>query len=1065
MIPFTNTSVVWTQVRVDKMPPPTVQPVSSVGSTRQQAAPAPPASSTVSSESLVQSDSLVQPDDRRPADAAVCAHLAQSALLLSRGRPHAALRAADSALAATPTTGRQRARALLARGVALSAAVSPAAAVPDLDASLRADSESMAAAAALGSALAASDPLRVPQALSLLRAATRANIPSADTSLAALLTDIGVRLARASLPAAAFEHYEQAVEVAPSYAQAWYNLGVCAADTGDSERAAKCYMRCVQVNPLHTQAWTNIGVLRKAAGNTKEAVEAYERALSIDPNYDLAKRNLAIALCELATASKSRNSTKDTMKIYKKAIALQPTFADAHYCLGVVYCEAGKNDRALTCYQLAIQFNPRLVEAHHNLGVVHKLMGNFDAAVAAYKAALCVDANHHQTHSNIAVVYTLLGDVEKAAEHLRAAMLLSPNYAESHNNAGVLERDQGDIERAILHYERCIALDPSSGMAAQNRLHALNYTDAWSPQRVYQEHIKWGIEFEARIEQHMLQALAAAEPASIVNPDLAAYMSATKRPRTPDAVPRGRTAQRCPADHKIGKGEADGSRDSRQAVCANGDMGSTSPHVKHATNGMHNGHTKTTGRALRVGYVSPDFFTHSVSYFAEVLFANHSPEKVQVFAYANVARVDSKTAKLRSYPAVKETWRNIWGMSAVAVANLIIRDEIDILVDCTGHTAANRLDVFALAPAPVQVTWIGYPNTTGLATIHYRVTDGLVDPVDTTQRFSEQLWRLPDCFLCYTPSDDAPPVAKAPPCLTSGGIVTFGSFNVLAKTQDRTIRLWASILKDVPNSRLILKSKALGSPSGRRRIEGLFQACGVSPDRLDLVALLPSTAAHLRHYGQVDIALDPFPYAGTTTTCEALYMGVPVVTLGVPAEKGDHANNVGVSLLTTIGHEELIAFTEQDYLRIAVQLAGSPTRLTELRQTLRRDMTTSPLGDAKRYIENVEAMLFGMWQARGGTVAEEVRACGPIPEHFKTSTSDDSLGSHATADSNCKKKHRVSKHHVQDASHISLGGNEEADKNGVEGKKDIASTGARSVQSHEMSSNASNWNQIRAPDR
>lgn len=909
--------------------------------------------------------------------------LAQSSLLLSRSRPAAALQAAESALEAidsspgssigktedAPGQASLRPQALLAKGVALSAAESPAAAVPILEAAVAADPSSMAAAAALGSALAASAPLRVPTALDLLRNAAAADVPGAKASLAALLTDIGVRLARASLPAAAFEHYEQAVGIAPDYAQAWYNLGVCAADTGDSQRAANCYLRCVQINPHHTQAWTNIGVLRKASGSISLAVQAYERALAIDPNYTLAKRNLAIALCELATTNKGVVSAKDTIKVYKRAISLQPTFADAHYCLGVAYCEMGKNERALTEYQLAAQFNPRLIEAHHNLGVVYKLLGNFDASVAAYKAVLAVDANHHQTHSNIAVVYTLLGDVEKAADHLRVAMSIAPNYAESHNNAGVLARDQGDIEQAILHYERCVALDESSMMAAQNRLHALNYTDAWSPNRVFEEHVKWGESFKARMKKQIVEAVNSST-GSATNPELAKYMSTMKRPRALGAIPRGAATEQ---------------------------------------NGARAGNA-SSARPLRVGYVSPDFFTHSVSYFVEVLLAKHSSDKITVYTYANVARPDAKTARLSQYPNVKERWRNIWGASAVAVANMILDDEIDILVDCTGHTAANRLDVFALSPAPVQVTWIGYPNSTGLDTIHYRVTDPRADPVDTTQRFVEKLWRLPESFLCYTPSADAPEVCAIPPCMNSGGIVTFGSFNVLAKTQQRTINLWAAILKRLPGSRLLLKSKALGAPSGRRRIEGLFEAAGVSADRLDLVALIPSTVMHLQHYSHIDIALDPFPYAGTTTTCEAVYMGVPVVTLGVGAQHGDHANNVGVSLLTSIGHQDLIAYSEQDYLDIAVRLASNPNQLADMRRKLRSQMMASALGDAARYVANAEAMLFGMWKEQGGAVAPGVPTATRVPCANERTTAAAVAAAH---DAPSSKKHRVSPRQIK----------------------------------------------------
>ena len=245
-----------------------------------------------------------------------------------------------------------------------------------------------------------------------------------------------------------------------------------------------------------------------------------------------------------------------------------------------------------------------------------------------------------------------------------------------------------------------------------------------------------------------------------------------------------------------------------------------------------------------------------------------------------------------------------------------------------------------------------------------------MDPPETTQQFSEKLWRLPHVFLCYTPALDAPEHPSPPPCLTSGGIVTFGSFNVLSKTQARTVKLWAAILKRVPDSRLLLKAKPFGTPSAKRRMERLFEEEGVSADRLDLLPLIPSTRSHLQVYSNVDVALDPFPYAGTTTTCEALFMGVPVVTLGVRPEHGDHAHNVGVTLLTTVGHPELVAFTDEDYIETAVSLGTDVERLTSIRKRLRNDMMSSPLGQAKAYLRDVEEMFCGMWKDRGGVVGD-----------------------------------------------------------------------------------------------
>lgn len=806
--------------------------------------------------------------------------------------------------------------------------------------------------------LKAMDPMHLLESLELLRRARAAAcerekrgddsrvIPSSvdDVShhLAALLTDVGVRLKMAGLPSPAIQNYEEALDVCSTYFQALYNLGVAYTDAGEPDRAKKCYERCLQVNPSHVEAWCNLGVLHRNDGNIELAMQAYERALSANPNFELAKTNLAVALCEKGTACKEQDRN-EARRLYKKSLALQPSFADAHYNLGVWYAEAGKLQRAIVSYNLAIKFNPSLTEAYNNLGVVHKELGNMQKAIDCYKKALQCNKQHHQTHNNIAVVYTLLGNIDDATYHLQLANSLSPRYAEAHNNLGVMLRDQGDIDTAIWQYERCTELDPRAVMAAQNRLHALSYSEKWSKADVYHQHKLWGVAFQERIDKEIMEAASSAH----ANNPIAIHLSqCMKNPPTPDpSKPRG----------------------------------------------------PGTGRPFHVGFLSPDFFTHSVSYFAEVLLTHLDTEGFKLHAYANVAQPDAKTERFRSL--LGENWRNIWGLSASAAAELIINDQVDILVELAGHTANNRLDIMALRLAPVQITWIGYPNTTGLSTIHYRVTDGVVDPTSTTQQFSEKLWRLPEVFLCYTPAQDAPEETSPPPCLLSGGIVTFGSFNVLAKMQSRTIKLWAEILHRVPHSRLLLKAKPFGSSTAKKRMEKLFEEEGISTERLDLVPLIPATRSHLQVYSNVDVALDPFPYAGTTTTCEALFMGVPVITLGVKPEQGDHAHNVGVTLLTAIGHPEWVAFSEEDYIEKAVRLGTDMELLKKIRRSLRQDMMESPLGQSERYVRNVERMFCDMWVDRGGRVrdtctqAEDIQVVDAQFSGMYSGMGEDSAGS------------------------------------------------------------------------
>jgi protein O-GlcNAc transferase len=357
-------------------------------------------------------------------------------------------------------------------------------------------------------------------------------------------------------------------------------------------------------------------------------------------------------------------------------------------------------------------------------------------------------------------------------------------------------------------------------------------------------------------------------------------------------------------------------------------------------------------RKLRVGYVSPDFRRHSVSYFLTPLLAAHDRNAVEITCYAEVKQPDEVTARLKG---LVSAWRSTVGMSDAELAERIRADGIDILVDLAGHTAGNRLAVFARQPAPVQVTWLGYPNTTGLSRIHYRLVDRVTDPPDASPA-SERLVRLENGFLCYEPPADAPP-PMPPPCLAASA-VTFGSFNNAAKLSPATLDAWARILQGSPGSRLVLKGAAFSEAETCKRFRGEFVRRGVAEERLALAPFTPSSRAHLAAYHAIDLALDPFPYNGTTTTCEALWMGVPVIAL-----LGDrHSARVGASILTRLGLGRLIAFDPADYVERALALASDRAGLGELRAGMRQRFAASPLCDAAGFARRVEAAYRRMWE-------------------------------------------------------------------------------------------------------
>lgn len=364
---------------------------------------------------------------------------------------------------------------------------------------------------------------------------------------------------------------------------------------------------------------------------------------------------------------------------------------------------------------------------------------------------------------------------------------------------------------------------------------------------------------------------------------------------------------------------------------------------------------------LRVGVMSPDFVDHAVAYFLEPLLAAHDPARVAFTCYSDVTKPDLVTGRLRR---CVDRWRDIAGLSDEAVANLVRQDRVDVLIDLAGHTANNRLLVFARRPAAVQVTWLGYPNTTGVSAIDYRITDAVADPVGLTDGWHvEKLWRMPRAFLCYRPPDASPPVAPVP-ALASGRI-TFGSFSNITKVSAPCVRVWSDVLLRTPGARLRLKSRGLGDAELAAEIRARFGACGVARDRIELDGQLAPVAEHLGQYRDIDVALDPFPYNGTTTTCEALWMGVPVVTLAGQT----HVARVGASLLAQIGHREWIADSADRYVEIALALAGSPSRLGSIRQQLRDDLRGSPLCEERGFAREFEDAVWAMYLAQRRSIA------------------------------------------------------------------------------------------------
>jgi protein O-GlcNAc transferase len=604
------------------------------------------------------------------------------------------------------------------------------------------------------------------------------------------------------------------------------------------------------------------------------------------------------------------NRLNEALVLGKSLCAMTPDDASLWNLLASAQAASGAMEDVVRSCDRIIALEPGNATAHSNRGVALYSLRRLLQAEQAFRAALSLNPSLISAGNNLGMILKDLGRIPEAVEVLEKLIVDNPDAppavrAAVYANLALVQLRANLFEAAEQSCRIALQLDPAHVPAHNNLAQALKERGLLADS-VAQQRITIGL------------SPASAEMHSNLLLDLN-YL--------PDF-----DANACAREHRLW-GEKFGAPG-----------GSVTTHSN----------SPDPDRRLRIGYVSPDFRAHSVAFFIEPLLRSHQRDRVEVFGYANLLQPDPMTHHLRG---MSDQWRNVWGMDDNRVAALIRADRIDILVDLAGHTRGNRLSVFGRKPAPVQVTWLGYPNTTGLREMDYRLTDEWADPPQISDHlYTETLVRLSRGFLCYKPLDDDLEVS-APP-VTRNGYITFGCFNNSAKVSGKVLDIWGRILSELPNARLFLKSRQLHGPGLQERFRDEFSRRGIDPGRVEMLGRVNSTVDHLSLYGRVDIAFDTFPYNGTTTTCEALWMGVPVVALA-----GDrHAGRVGVSLLQNIGLPELIADSVQGYERIAVELAGNTERLARYRSEMRNRMRNAPLLDAAGFAHAMESAYRDMWR-------------------------------------------------------------------------------------------------------
>lgn len=777
------------------------------------------------------------------------------------------------------------------------------------------------------------------------------------------LHGLAILAVRADRPDLAIEHVRSALALDrrnPAYLQ---TLGIAQGENGDLDAAVETFRRLVRERPDYPDAQCNLGLALRRLGRYVDAEQALRRATVFEPRS-------ARAHVELGKLQLVQSRPAAALPHLETALAIDPANPAGLNARGIALQGLRRYEEALTAFRQAQAAAPADPDPHNNEGLTLRLMDRAAEAEAAFRRATELDPTDPVAATNLGSTLLALGRLEEAADVLRAVIRAYPRFGAAHLNLGLVLRRQGDLDAAAAELATATELEPRS-VEALDSYGGVLHEQGRTEQAV------------ALFERALAEAPA--DPGALTGLGLA-LLARGEFARALDHLRRAAEVQPGSALAANNLATAYRARGDlpraiewyRRALALHPDAPDAWSNLLGALNylpdlplaellGEHrrygerfeaplrarwpaHANDRDPDRPLRVGYVSADFREHAMAFSILPVLAHHDPARFEVFCYANNPREDEWTGRMRAH--VRE-WHRVVGLSDDAVADLVRRHAIDILVDLSGHTALNRLAVFARKPAPVQVAWLGYVTTTGLAALDYRLTDACADPLgDDESGYTERLLRLP-WVTVFQPPETSPLVAPAP--VGVAGRFTFGCFNHHAKITPAVIALWARILTAAPKSRLLIGNA--GEAGVQQRLTAAFAEQGVVGDRLEFrpkVPLLEFLAMH----GEVDLALDTFPYAGGATSCHALWMGVPFVTLA-----GDrYMARMGVSLLEQVGLGEFAARTPDEYVALASDAARDPARLADLRAGMRARVAASPLLDGPGFVRALESAYRRMWR-------------------------------------------------------------------------------------------------------
>lgn len=664
--------------------------------------------------------------------------------------------------------------------------------------------------------------------------------------------------------------------------------------SGDLAAAEAAYRGLLKVVPAYAPALCNLGVLLARAGKVQDAADCYTLALANDPANPDAHFNLG-------NLHRRAGRLQEAADHYHACLEAKPDHGGAAYNLGLVLATAGDAAAAADWFRRVTQLEPQNADAWGRLGDCRMRTGSLVEGIAAFRRMVELRPADPRGYYNLGLALSNKGETAEAHEVVRKALELNPDYPEAHNALGLNLEALGRKDDAMFHYQKAVALKP-------------DLADGWSNLGV-------NLTEQGRVEEAigcLRESLVHRPNAAPIHSNLLLLLNYSSN-LTPEQV--------------------------RDEHLAWADRFAPTLPDRPAVREPHD-----PNRPLRVGYVSADFRGHTVAGFIETLLWHHDRDQVEVYAYAQVPRPDATTEKLR---LLANHWRPIAALTDRQLAEQVRADGIDVLIDLSGHTAGNRLLAFAQRPAPLQATVFGYPNTTGLRAVDFRITDPVSDPERMTEHLSaEGLLRLPECAWVYAPPSDAPPVTPLP--AASRKTFTFGCLNNPAKISDLCLDTWVKLLSQTPGTRLVLLGGQ--SQSGAKRLVERFVAAGVFRDRIEVVMRLQKQE-YFEAYQMFDLSLDPFPYNGGVTTGDSLWMGVPVLTV----EGATYHSRQGAMVMRQLGLDGFVADGPADLIRLAREWTKRRDELAEIRAGLRDRVAAAPIADGPRYVRHLEAGLRAEW--------------------------------------------------------------------------------------------------------